>query len=232
MRILLIITGHTIEPVRSQFENTDSHFSRAAGDRAKLVPYAICEDETLLPPPLDEFDGVIMTGSAAMVGDDHPWIRLAKKMVGQCIMDDIPYLGVCFGHQILGSVCGAQVGPNPNGRRNGTTLVEVTRDSPLFRGMPKTFYAQVSHRDVVLEDSPEFHVIATTAHDPHHSIQVGTHAFGVQFHPEWGVEVSRAYLDARKEVLGAETYTRLKETLKPSPEAHLVVQRFLDCASG
>lgn len=232
MRILLIVTGHTIESVRARFENTDVHFQAAATDRALLIPYAICEDEALLPPDLHDFDGVIMTGSAAMVGDDHAWIRLAKKMVGQCIMDDIPYLGVCFGHQILGSVCGARVGPNPNGRRNGTTLVEIQRHAPIFERMPQKFHAQVSHRDAVLEDSPEFHVIATAAHDPRHAIQVGAHAFGVQFHPEWNLNISRGYLDAREDVLGAEVAAAFRKTLHESPEAPHVVQRFLDCVSG
>jgi GMP synthase (glutamine-hydrolysing) len=229
MRILLIITGHTIEPVRSQFENTDSHFSRAASERAQLVPYAICDtDASSAPLDLSEFNGVIMTGSAAMLADNQPWMQGAMKLVEQCVRDDRPFLGVCFGHQMLGAVCGAKVGPNPNGRRNGSCLVEVKQPSPLFEGLPTTFHAQVSHRDVILEDRPEFLITATTAHDPRHSIQVGTNVFGVQFHPEWNMDVSRAYIDARQETLGVEAAARMRDTLQPSPSATLVVKRFLE----
>jgi len=223
-RILLIITGHTIDPVRAKLLNTDDHFG-ALTNGASLIPYAVCEDAKA--PSLAEFSGVIMTGSAAMLADNSPWMNTAKDLVKQCLDEEIPFLGVCFGHQMLGSVCGAAVGPNPKGRNNGTCLVEVENESPLFAGIPKTFYAQISHRDVVLERRPIFAVTARTSHDPHHSIQVGKNAFGVQFHPEWNMDISKAYIDAREQLLGTQTASKMRESLRPSPHASIVVQNFV-----
>ena len=228
-RILLIVTGHTIEPVRSMFQNTEAHFANAIGNAGQLHPYAICEDWPTKPTPnLSEFDGVIMTGSASMVGDNSPWIQESKKLVEQCIRDEIPFLGVCFGHQILGAVCGAKVGPNPSGRANGSRLVNLTQEAPIFNGLPSSFWAQISHRDVVLENRPEFNVIATAPHDARHAIEVGKTAFGVQFHPEWDIHISRAYIDARQEVLGEAVANAMRATLTESPVAGLILKRFVE----
>jgi len=224
MRILLVITGHTIEPVRGQLGNTDTHF-QAAAHGAKLTPFAVCENER--PPDLQNFEGVIMTGSAAMLADNAPWMQTGKDLIKECLDTEKPFLGVCFGHQMLGAVCGAKVGPNPRGRHNGTCEVKVEHNNPLFSELPSQFDAQVSHRDVILEKSPNFHVTASTGHDPHHSIQVGAKAFGVQFHPEWNISISRAYIDAREEVLGHDVAARMRETLRDSPYAGQVVQNFI-----
>jgi GMP synthase-like glutamine amidotransferase len=124
--ILLIVTGHTIEPVRSIFGNTDAHFAKAVGTSDILHTYAICDEWPKTPVPnLADFEGVIMTGSASMLGENQPWMQASKKLVERCLSDEIPFLGVCFGHQVLGAVCGAQIGPNPSGRANGSRLVQV-----------------------------------------------------------------------------------------------------------
>jgi GMP synthase (glutamine-hydrolysing) len=224
MHILLVITGHTIEPARSLLGNTDAHFQTAAHG-TKLVPFSICENETT--PDLKKFDGVIMTGSAAMLADNSPWMQNAKDLIKECLDTGAPFLGVCFGHQMLGAVCGAEVGQNPKGRHNGTCVVRVETESQLFEGMPKSFDAQISHRDVILEKRPEFVVTASTDHDPHHSIQVGEKAFGVQFHPEWNIDISRAYIDAREQVLGLDVASRMRKTLCESPYAQRVVHNFI-----
>jgi GMP synthase (glutamine-hydrolysing) len=224
--ILLILSGHTIEPVRSHCGNVDSHFAAILGENA-LHSYPICEDWRT-KPNLADFSGVIMTGSAAMLGDDEPWMRAAKALVASCLETATPFLGVCFGHQVLGAVCGAAVGPNPNGRRNGTTTVTCTEQATLFKGLPRELSAQVSHRDVILEDLPSFKVIASAPHDSRHAIQVGQNAFGVQFHPEWNQAISSAYIEARREVLGAQLADEMAQTLKESPLAARVLLNFKD----
>ena len=168
-----------------------------------------------------------MTGSASMLSDDAPWMQAAKNLVAQCLSDNVPFLGVCFGHQILGAVCGAKIGPNPMGRANGSVDVTIREPSPLFAGLHKKFVAQISHRDIILENHSEFRVIASAGHDPRHAIQVGQNSFGVQFHPEWDMDISKAYIYARQETLGVNSAKNMLATLKHSPEASLVVHNFI-----
>lgn len=223
--ILLVVTGQTIDKVETEFGNCQNRFRDAMGAMAFLDEYAICDKWEKLPNP-SEFDGVLMTGSAAMLDEDKLWMRAAKNLVQKCLTDDIPFLGVCFGHQVLGAVCGAKVGPNPNGRANGSTLVHVKKNAAIFNNLPSSFWTQISHRDVILENRPDFRIIAETKHDERHAIQVGNAAFGVQFHPEWDMNISRAYIDARRTSLGEEKANQMMASLTASPHASLVIKQF------
>src|SRR6056297_3393615 len=47
------------------------------------------------------FDDCLVTGSRASVYWDEPWIADLESWVGDAIDRDVPFLGVCFGHQLL-----------------------------------------------------------------------------------------------------------------------------------
>lgn len=226
--ILLCVTGHTIEPVRKEFGNRPHFFEEPLKNHAQLEAHFIYEEYRNLPNPMD-YDGVIMTGSAAMLEEDLEWMKAAKSLINVCLTNDVPFLGVCFGHQVLGSVCGARVGPNPKGRKNGSAKVTVCDPARIFSNLPNSFYAQESHRDVILEDRSEFKIIAQAEHDDRHAIKVGSKAFGVQFHPEWNIDISKAYIHARREALGEEKFQSGIASLRESPVAQSILHEFAKC---
>ena len=114
-------------------------------------------------------------------------------------------LGVCYGHQLLAHALGGTVGPNPNGRRMGRfeTRVLDANDPLLGRYAPSQAF-HVSHVESVLEPPAGAQVIGTAVHDPYHALRFGDRAWGVQFHPEFGRSVMRAYIQARAAPLAAE----------------------------
>lgn len=136
--------------------------------------------------PLDETDGVVLTGSTAAVyeSDSHNWIAEQKTLVHHLVERAIPTLGVCFGHQVVNSALGGTV------ENIGTTatLVEARlTDDPLFDGVDPVVVAL--HGDVVTEPGRNMEIIASADH---------AHVFGtshqtaplwtVQFHPEISAE--------------------------------------------
>lgn len=228
-RILLVITGNTIPQVRAVYGNTDSHFENLIGSHNLAQRFEIfSETEATSHPEPNDFDGVVMTGSASMLDEDRPWMRACKRLVNKCLEDKVPYLGVCFGHQVLGAVCGAQIGENPNGRSLGSRLFKITHQSPIFEALPATLWVQTSHRDVILNDRADFQIIGSADHDQRHAIQVGERAFGIQFHPEWDMDISRGYIEARRDILGEAVAIRMMATLNLSPHAPLVVKKFIE----
>ena len=67
-------------------------------------------DRGELPSDLDAVDGWITTGSAhSLVSDDLPWLPGAIELVRTLVREDRPFVGDCFGHQLLAVALGGTV---------------------------------------------------------------------------------------------------------------------------
>jgi anthranilate synthase/aminodeoxychorismate synthase-like glutamine amidotransferase len=110
----------------------------------------------------------------------------APAIVRRAADREIPVLGVCLGHQIIGHVFGATVARAPRPMHGKTTHVE--HDSRgIFTNVPTPFDAGLYHSLAVMEETlpPELSVTARSAEGVvmgirHRSLPVE----GVQFHPE------------------------------------------------
>src|SRR5690349_9646132 len=93
--------------------------------------------EALELPAPESVAGVIVTGSAAYVGDADPWIGRGLRYLQALVDAGTPTFGICFGHQMLGQALGGEVGRNPNGREIGSVEVEVLGPNLLLpQGAP------------------------------------------------------------------------------------------------
>ncbi len=138
--------------------------------------------------------GLILSGGPASVyaGD-------AYRIDPDVFQLGIPVLGLCYGHQLLADIAGGEVANTGSGEYGSTTL-EVTSSSVLFKGLPTTQTVWMSHQDQVIAAPEGFRVVATTAgsavaamEDPENRL------YGVQFHPEVahtqrGNEILKAFL--------------------------------------
>lgn len=97
----------------------------------------------------------------------------------------IPTLGVCFGHQALGWLCGAEVISAPRPRHGHLEAVRHTATG-LFRGIPQDFAAVRYHSLCLTDPLPEG--LEATAWASDGVIMGVRHTsrpwWGVQFHPE------------------------------------------------
>lgn len=235
IKLLLLQTGEAVPRVVEHHGGFFPLFAAGLSDRTG-VELSLLDltsrgaDDAL--PALDDFDGAVMTGSPAMVGDDAPWMRFGARLIRRFLEEERPFLGVCFGHQLLGVAVGADVGPNPRGREMGTTAVELEAppDDPLLGALPRRFSAQVSHVDVIRAPTSDLAVVGRAGHDPCHVVRAGDAAWGVQFHPEFDVEVMRLYLEARRDAMDRDRGAGAAEArlagLAPSPEARSLLARF------
>ncbi len=241
LHIVILQTGETLPSVkerrggfREMFDAglVDDERGGAAVQLQVVDVTAHGEDDAL--PDLAHVDGLIMTGSPAMVAEDASWMRWGRRVINHAIDDEqVPFLGVCFGHQLLGVARGADVGPNALGREIGSVQVESfgTDGDALFHGMPASFQAQVSHVDVIRAPGSKLEVLGRAPHDGAHIVRAGPWAWGVQFHPEFDEDVVLEYIRARQHMLDAvhgpgAADLRL-ERVGPSPEAVTVLRRFV-----
>jgi GMP synthase (glutamine-hydrolysing) len=151
-------------------------------------------------PPLEGVDAFVMTGSPSSVTERAPWMLRAEQYVRAIVAAKVPFLGICFGHQILGQALGGHVAKNPRGRELGTVAVErgaATDTEALFVGVPRGFDANASHVDSVVRLPGDGRVLASTALDPNAAFAIGERVWGVQFHPEFDGDIVRGYVCAR-----------------------------------
>ena len=132
--------------------------------------------------PLDDADGVVLTGSTAGVyeSDSRPWITEQEALVRELVQREIPTLGVCFGHQVANSALGGTV------EEVGTTtaLVEATLENdPLFEGVEPVVVSL--HGDAVTALGENMTVISSADHAPLFGTRhLTAPLWTVQFHPE------------------------------------------------
>ena len=123
--------------------------------------------------------GIILSGGPASVyeaGSPHPDPEVFKL--------GIPTLGICYGLQLCAQALGGEVAPGDK-REFGLAMCQVDTSNPLFKDVPATFRAWMSHGDQVRNLSVLFDSIGHTSTCPHAAAQHKTlPMYGLQFHPE------------------------------------------------
>ncbi len=66
-------------------------------------------------PDLKAYEGLVVMGGPMSVNDHkkHPFLAKEFKLIEAAIKQDLPYMGICLGAQILAHVLGAPVSPLP-----------------------------------------------------------------------------------------------------------------------
>jgi GMP synthase (glutamine-hydrolysing) len=186
-----------------------------------------------LPGEPDQWDGIVVTGSPAMVSDRAPWSESAAAWLAKAVELGVPVLGVCYGHQLLAHAFGGEVGYHPEGRESGTypvKLHEAAKEDALFASLPDEFKAQLTHRQAVLRLPAEAVLLASNDFEKHQAFRIGPSAWGVQFHPEFTADIMRAYLNVQAPDLEKEGFKpdTLIRQVEDSPHATSLLQRFSD----
>lgn len=230
MHIGIIKTGRTLLPLEQCFGDFEDWFQRPQ-DGVRYSVVAACDNDQ--PPPPATYDRIIITGSPAMVTERAPWSEALVPWLKQAATARIPMLGVCYGHQLIAHAFGGSVDWHPHGREIGTVHIErleTAIDDPLLGNLPTRFPAHVSHAQSVITLPPEAIVLARNDFEPHHAYRIGTHIWGLQFHPEFDCDIMRGYLILMAERLATDptSMRKLLADVKPATAAESVLLRFLD----
>jgi len=207
MKTLFIIKlGTAFECIKKSFGDFDQWTKTALGSTDMDVGVVDTESGASLPQAKD-CAGVILTGSHSMVTDNLPWSIEVENWIPEILKARIPFLGICYGHQVLAKAAGGQVGFHPKGREIGTVkiyLLSAHAKDKLFGELPKQFAAHTVHSQSVLRLPPEAIHLATSADEVHHAFRIGDCAWGIQFHPEFTEEIMEAYIRTQAKELLAE----------------------------
>lgn len=205
-KLLLLQVGHTFEEIAQERGDYDAWFQQALGrSDAEFRAVKVFAGE---PLPTDfDYAGVVVTGSWSMVTDREPWSEATGEYLREASVRQRPILGVCYGHQLLVQAFGGTVGYSPSGRHAGSAELLLTEHAALdrlFGGLPPRLLVQVSHSQRVLSLPAGAILLGHCERDPYHVLRLGETTWGVQFHPEFDAEVSRRYIELRREKILAE----------------------------
>jgi GMP synthase-like glutamine amidotransferase len=139
-----------------------------------------------LPKDPKAFDHIIISGSITSILDDAPWISNLEEFVKKTYAQNIPLLGVCYGHQIIArSLGGKEIVGKAKVPEIGWTEIFIVENSPIFEGLNSKFHSFSYHFDQVATLPKNFTLTARSKDCPIQSYKVeGKPIFGIQFHPE------------------------------------------------
>ncbi len=183
-----------------------------AGDYRDMFPdflpgpewvfFDVCNGQ--FPAPDDDCDAYLCTGSRFSVYDEEDWILELKTFVKNSYNSDKKFIGVCFGHQMLGEALGGRVKKAESGWNVGVHTFEILQPAPWMSPFQPRLNLMMMCQDQVAQLPPGSTVLARTAHCPVGMFQVGANMLGIQGHPEFPKAYEARLLEMRRERIGGE----------------------------
>jgi len=156
-----------------------------------------------IPDP-DQLEGVIVTGSAAGVYDDLPWMEPLRKFIRLAYEKNLAMVGICFGHQIMADALGGKVIKSPKGwglGRHTYRLNNKVKNFPLeiFPANIDELAIAASHQDQVVIAPQKAKVFMQSDFTANAGlIYDNRRAMSMQPHPEFEKEYSAAIFGLRR----------------------------------
>ena len=177
MKPVLIIQNHEIESAGTIVDYLSKH----------EMPFEVVHNwrGDKIPDGSDYLASVVM-GCPTSVAEipEHENLKHLYAFVAETVRHRRPYLGICFGGQILARVLGAKVERNPE-KEIGTFPHRLTSDGlsdPLFAGFPPEFMAFHWHSDTFRIPFGASNLVESDK-CKNQAFRVGS-AVGLQFHFE------------------------------------------------
>ncbi len=170
----------------------------------KAISYQVFHSHTNAEfPDVENFEAVICLGCPHSVATnmEHAYLRSLYSYVTNIVRENKPYLGICFGSQILAKVLGASVAPNKV-KEIGTYKMTLTQDGKqdaLFDGISEKFFAFHWHGDTFQIPFGAIHL--ATSEDCKNQAFRKNRAYGIQFHFEADINEVPKWCDAYAEEL-------------------------------
>jgi GMP synthase-like glutamine amidotransferase len=152
-----------------------------------------------LPERPEVCDAYVITGSAAGVYDDLPWLAPLTAFL-RAAKGRVKLVGICFGHQIMAQAFGGRVVNSDKGWGLGLHVYTVS-ERASWMDEAESIAIAVSHQDQVVECPPQARVVAGSAFTPFGILAYDDgQAVSFQCHPEFGRDFASALIETRRTI--------------------------------
>ncbi|MGV8855201.1 MAG: glutamine amidotransferase-related protein [Devosia sp.] len=200
MKLTILQTGDVPLPLREQFGPYRRMFERLFDQTGQGFAYETVNiaDGAPLPDP-NTLDGFVITGSAAGVYDDLPWLNPLRNFIRQSYTQRTPMLGICFGHQIMADALGGDVRKSEKGWGLGRHVYGVRQRPEFMQHAPSLLAVACSHQDQVITPPRDAEVILASDFTPNAGLAYRNGAaLSFQPHPEFDDAYTLALAELRR----------------------------------
>ncbi len=180
------------------------------------------------PKLIHDCDAYMTSGSKSSVNDKVSWIVSLEDFIRDLYREKIPFVGICFGHQLMAKALGGQVEKSHKGWGVGVHSSDIKESQPWMKTQLNSIDLVVSHQDQISQLPIHTKVIASSEFCPYSMIQIGDHFLGIQGHPEFSREYSSALMDLRREIIPQGIRDKGKATLTKNTSSDIVAHWMID----
>lgn len=204
MRIAIIETGVPPAPLKERHGDYPTMMAQMLAPFAPNLSFFAVKAQDGEPlPPVDAFDGLLITGSPAGVYEDHDWIGPLEKLVRDTAKAGKPQVGICFGHQLMAQAFGGKVEKSDKGWGVGVHKYAVKDRAEWMAPESNRIACAVSHQDQVVEAPKGARVLAGSDFCPLGALSYAEGpAISFQMHPEFAHDYATDLLRFRAERFG------------------------------
>ncbi|MGV9008602.1 glutamine amidotransferase-related protein [Brevundimonas sp.] len=193
-RIAILETGQPPEVLKDAFDDYPARFRALLGEGVATTRFDVQAGH--LPEDPSAFTGAIVTGSAAGVYDDLPWIPLLTDWLRRA-RGQTRLVGICLGHQIMAHAFGGRVEKSDRGWGVGLHRYQVTAVEDWMHPRVASIAIPVSHQDQVVVPPPDARIIARSDFTPYAGL-AWDDAVSFQCHPEFQPDYAAALIETRR----------------------------------
>ena len=219
MKLTIIQTGEVPASLRERFGPYRKMFEAMFDGTGQGFSYDMVAVSAGEPfPDPGALEGIVITGSAAGVYDDYPWLDPLRAFIRDAYGRRTPMLGVCFGHQIMADALGGEVRKSEKGWGLGRHSYSVSKRPDFMRDAPGMLAVACSHQDQVITPPTTAEVFLSSDFTPNAGLAYRNGAaLSFQPHPEFADDYTIALAELRRgKAPDTVVETALASVAKPS----------------
>ena len=219
MQIAILETGRINARIADRFPRYPDMFrhlfAKTAANDLTFTEVAVIDGD--LPASPEDFDGYLVTGSAAGVYDKYGWIAPLMEFIRAAHAADKPLVGICFGHQVIAHALGGHAEKWPHGWGLGVHDVAL-HDTPPWMTPCDSVKLIHLHQDQVVRLPQDATLVGSTDFCRNAAFRIGDNVFCVQGHPEFEADYTAALMQVRTDTMGVDKVATATRSLEAGHE--------------